>query len=467
MNGYTPKSAPTIGARQTLVFLLLITFFLLEPGFQSGGELCAQNQVPAGETDRSTITANEGRPTQILNNEAPQAIVIGLPTAQSMNNGRLLIQPNAALLSGETRLGLGAEGSTRRETIFNSGGEQIQLFSPLEYSSQAETLESGILEPILESESLPPVVSHEPILGKIINKGIHTNGPLRSILHKVFGCDAGPGAIGRERIGNAMFSIDSATPQNMKGIQFGLDYGRRYVDRAEIYWRRIGGGGPPAAEESAKAQEARIMLENGGEKFSVTTIVPFRAIDPVVNPNHAGLSDMSVTTKTVLLDGSKLQLTQIFRSIFNTGAASSGLGSGHISFEPGMLARYKLRPQTELHYSLTYLFPVGSDPIASGQALKWGIGGVHTTIDTDNLALLSTLELTGWNILNGTETPPWSLVPLSSDGVDIINLTTGSRWVYDNGSDLGLFEFGIATTLPLTSDQWYDASLMFDFRWSQ
>lgn len=419
-----------------------------------------------------TITSLDGRPSQILNNESPNAIVVGLPTAKSLNNGRLNVEPYAAIMPTETHLRRGADGSTRRDTLFNSGSQQMRLFSPIEYSIQNQPVTNQPLPSPLGSTGsshetgLEPSIAHEPLLGKIISRRVRENRPIRSIIQKVLGCDSGPGGIGRERIGNAMFRIDSATPQNMKGLQIGLDYGREFVDRAGIYWRPASGGGPSLVEQSVRAQEARLMLENGSEKFSLTTIVPFRAVDPVINDNHAGLSDMSVTTKVVLLDGAKLQLTQMFRSFFNTGAASSGLGTGHISFEPGLLARYKFRPQTEIHYSLTYLFPVGSDPIASGQALRWGIGGVHTTMDTDNFAWLSTIELTGWNVLNGTETLPTGSV-ISSDGVDIVNLTTGSRWVFDNGGDLGLFEFGYSSSLPISSDQWYDASFMLDFRWIQ
>lgn len=430
---------------------------------QDSQQLAAQQSTVADRDARRTVLAAEGRPLEILNNEPPQAIVIGLPTAESLENGRLRVYPNAGLIPGESRLRMDVTGGTRRETLFDGQTDQFPLLSPQEYSTQSETvippdLDPG--EPILEG-------AHEPVLGRIFQRRVQRRQPVRALFQKVFGCSSAPGGIGRERLPFAMFQIDSAQPQSAKGLQFGLDYGREFVDRAGIYWRRIGGGGPMLPEDSVNAQEARIMLEVGSEKFSTTTIIPFRAVDPEINPNHAGLSDMSVTTKTVLLDGSQLQMTQIFRSFFNTGASSSGLGTGNISFEPGMLMRYKFRPQTEFHGSLTYLFPVGADPIASGQAIRWGIGGAHTTIDTDSFALLSTLELTGWNVLNGTETLPNSLTTVSSDGVEIVNLTTGMRWVIDNGSDLGLFEAGWATTLPLTGDRWYEASLMFDLRWSQ
>lgn len=419
------------------------------------------------------VLASESRPNQILNGESPAAIVVGLPSAENAGNGRLNVFPNTSTSLGSTTITRSGNGVTRRETIFSESGLRPQIFSPLEYENQQGTVTR---ESVLSTPITPPVDSisagipqetHAPLFSRVFSNRVRSSGRLRSMFDRIFGCNFGPGGIGRERLPYAMYSIDSVQPSSNTRIRFGFDYGRRFVDRAGIYWGKIGGPGPPVAERSVDAQEFRIAFETGGGKFSVTTEVPFRAVNPDNNANHAGLGDLTLTTKTVLNDGAQWQLTQTFRSYFNTGAASSGLGTGHISFEPGLVARYKYRPQTEFHGMINYFFPVGSDPIASGQAIHWGLGGAHTTFDSDDRALIQTIELTGWNVLNGTETVPNSLNVISSDGIEILNLTHGFRWVFDNSSDLGTVEAGFATVFPLLSDRWSNATLLFEFRWTK
>lgn len=419
------------------------------------------------------VFGSESRPNQILNGESPAAIVVGLPSAEDSGNGRLNVFPNTSTSLGSTTITRNGSGVTRRETIFSESGMRPQIFSPLEYENQQGTvMRESVLSTPITSPIEPMAVgisqeTHAPLFSRVFSNRVRPSGRLRSIFDRIFGCKFGPGGIGRERLPYAMYSMDSAQPSSNTRIRFGFDYGRRFVDRAGIYWGKIGGPGPPVAERSIDAQEFRIAFETGGEKFSTTTEIPFRAVNPDNNANHAGLGDMTLTTKTVLNDGTQWQLTQTFRSYFNTGAASSGLGTGHISFEPGLVARYKYRPQTEFHGMINYFFPVGSDPIASGQAIHWGLGGVHTTFDTDERALIQTIELTGWNVLNGTETVPNSLEVISSDGIEIVNLTHGFRWVFGDTGDLGTVEAGFATVFPILGDRWSNATLLFEFRWTK
>lgn len=427
----------------------------------------------ASRMSSRSIYASESRPSQILNNESPAAIIVGLPSADHAGGGRLNVFPNASTSLGNTSITQEGSGVTRRETIFGESGLRPQIFSPLEYENQQGTvtresvLSTPITSPIESVSAGIPQETHAPLFSRVFSNRVRPNGRLRSIFDRVFGCNFGPGGIGRDRLPYAMYSIDSVQPSSNTRIRFGFDYGRQFVDRAGIYWGKIGGPGPAVAERSVDAQEFRIAFETGGEKFSVTTEVPFRAVNPENNRNHAGIGDLTLTTKTVLNDGTDWQLTQTFRSYFNTGAASSGLGTGHISFEPGLVARYKFRPQTEFHGMINYFFPVGADPIASGQAIHWGIGGAHTTFDSDDRALIQTIELTGWNVLNGTETVPNSLNVISSDGIEILNLTHGFRWVFDDSGDLGTVEAGFATVLPITTDRWSNATFLLELRWTK
>ena len=105
-------------------------------------------------------------------------------------------------------------------------------------------------------------------------------------------------------------------------------------------------------------QDFRFRFETGGPKFSTTTEIPIRVLDPVTNANTAGLGDMTVTTRAVLLDGEDWQITQVFNSYFNTGSKTHGTGTGHVSLEPGMLVRWEYSDFTHLHGEIKYLFPL-------------------------------------------------------------------------------------------------------------
>ena len=145
------------------------------------------------------------------------------------------------------------------------------------------------------------------------------------------------------------------------------------------------------------SQELRLQLEIGGPKFSATTELPWVGYG---SGNASGFGDMTMTTKTVLKDGNRVQLTQIFRTYFATGNAGSELGRGNVSFDTGVLIRTKLRPQTEIQGELLFSWPVGAAPqveVGPFQMLKWGSGIVHTWYDSDRIAVLRSLELTGWN----------------------------------------------------------------------
>ena len=130
----------------------------------------------------------------------------------------------------------------------------------------------------------------------------------------------------------------------------------------------------------------------------MTTEIPLVLVDPVNNPNTAGLGDLQLTTKTVLLNGNDWEITQFFRTYLPTGDAMKGLGTGHVSLEPGFLFQYKWSPETYLHGELRYWFPIGGDPTQGGQVLRYGFGISHLLYENDVTAIIPTLEFVGWTV---------------------------------------------------------------------
>ena len=280
--------------------------------------------------------------------------------------------------------------------------------------------------------------------------------------------------LGTEFVAVAPMEIEISQPLN--GLRMRIDSFKGFSppDRAEYLWARPqsqGGRGPelpPVEVESVDYQDLRFLFEFGGEKFSVGTEVPIRIMDPVTNDNTAGMGDMSLATKLVLCDGVRWQFSQLFRTYFNTGAPSKGLGNGHISLEPGLLGRFRINDRTYLHGEIDYWFAIAGHPEHAGQVLRWGLGISHVWRDSDSLALIPTFEVLWLSALDGKQSVPFEPGQESRladvDGHVGTWALPGLRTVIDTGGDLGILEFGLIGGLDLGSSGWHNNMLRFEVR---
>ena len=275
--------------------------------------------------------------------------------------------------------------------------------------------------------------------------------------------------VGVERLPFALFEIDASQPTNSFRIRFESAFDWEYTDRAEFLWSQINAKGPSLStglfENSLDYQEMRIITEVGGKKFSVTTEIPLRFINPTLVNNTGGMGDMVITTKTVMLDGDSLQLTQVMRNQMPTGAPMKGLGNGHVSMEQGLVARLKWSERTLIHNELKLWFPLGGDPEFSGNVLRYGFGVANVLYDSDTFAILPTMEFVGWSVLSGQQSSGL-LGPDTLDGLNLFNIYPGVRIVSDKDGDLGMFELGIGGGMAVTKNHWYSSIIRLDMRWS-
>jgi hypothetical protein len=316
-----------------------------------------------------------------------------------------------------------------------------------------------------------PMTAHEaasPFLECAFTVLAHLNGP-RSC----------PPGIGVENVMNAPFWIDTTQPLQNCRIRGDAAADWEFPDRIEYFWARTPGGkgplppltAPPefanVGEPSVDYQEVSFYIERGGERFSIGTDLPIRAVDPEIRSNSAGFADMRVTTKTVLLDGKDWQLTQIFHTYLPTGSDNRGTGNGHVSLEPGVAWRYKWSDVTYFHGDLTYWFPIAADDEQAGQMFNYGIGISHIWIDGDKWAIMPTFELNAWTVLDGRQTFPFVVDPAFEeiDTLSILNIHPGLRWVCDTAGDCGVREFGITSGITVTEDHWYEEILRLELRW--
>lgn len=396
-----------------------------------------------------------------------RSIEIQVPSVQVSKDGATSISPWVKVTPIKNQ-----NQSVRKE---NSPPNQMLASNrppeePQEISIEISEYENIAPTPIVINEDLLPLPmesSIDPIFQKRLRQNLGCRqqncGPLFR-LSNIIRQPRYDSGLGEERVMTAPLFIDPTQPMNQAGIEFSSAYDITFPDRAGYFWPK---SAPldQVAESSVNYQHFRFRQEVGGEKFSLTTDIPLEIHDPAVYPNTAGLGDMSLTTKVVIVDGKYLQLTQYTRTYMPTGSSTHRLGIGSVSMEPGVLIRYRLSDRTYLHNELKYWFPMPGDPTHSGAVLRYGLGASRVWWENDGAALIPTLELIGYSFSEGFKTIGDNPEDLRVDGENIINLCPGLRASIDAGGDLGLFELGIAGGFSISNDRFESGSFKIEMRW--
>ncbi|HEV3260668.1 MAG TPA: hypothetical protein VG013_27690 [Gemmataceae bacterium] len=188
--------------------------------------------------------------------------------------------------------------------------------------------------------------------------------------------------------------------------------------------------------------------------------------------NLAGLSDIVAGFKAALLADPNQYVTFQFRTYIPTGDPSRGLGTGHVSLEPGLLLYERLTDRLTLEGQFRDWIPVDGGK-AAGNILIYGLGVGYDVYHCDNFRVTPIVEFVGWTVLNGFEsffglvssTPPPGIVVPTSHGVEdasgdtIVNAKFGVRTYFNEHSDVYV-GYGQA----LTGDRWYRDIARVEYR---
>ncbi len=250
--------------------------------------------------------------------------------------------------------------------------------------------------------------------------------------------DPCPGTgLGQERLAYALFDLDSAQPFNNFRVRTQVARRMHLPDRAEYFWQRtVDRRGPALGESLMDYQQLNMRMETGSKKFSTAFEVPLRATNPELNANHAGLGDMNLAVKTVLLDGEQWLFAQQFTTYFPTGSPTMGLGRGKVALEPGLLVRNRWNDRTWIHGQLKFWFPLGADPQHGGQVLNIATGFNRVLWETDTRALIPSLEFSTFTVLNGLARDNSQLLR-RVDGDSMLYITPGMHYSMDRKGDWG------------------------------
>jgi len=258
--------------------------------------------------------------------------------------------------------------------------------------------------------------------------------------------------------------IDSATLQNTLRLRLDLGYDNRAASRAEFIYPRAGLGRPgfPRPEPSVGLQELFLYGEHLlGERWSAFAEVPLRWINPEINQNGAGLSDINAGFKYLLLSDDRSALTFQFRTYAPTGEGDRGLGTRHVTFEPALLGCRRFTERLNLESELRLWVPVGGTQFA-GNVIRSGLGVNYDLFRLGNVRVIPMLDLVSFTVLDGQVSqtlPSGRSLIRDAAGDFILDVKVGARLRLGESAD---FYSGYGR--PVTGDRWYENGYRFEFR---
>jgi len=259
--------------------------------------------------------------------------------------------------------------------------------------------------------------------------------------------------------------IDWAVPVDRVRLRADFGYDFRFTTRAEIFYPRGRPFGPglPEPERSVDFQEPTLYLEKTvGPDWSVFAEGGLRFLNPDLNANTFGLSDVNLGFKYAFLSDECQTWTFQFRTYLPTGAASRGLGTHHVSLEPGVLGFVRLTDRLGLASEVRYWQPIGGTDFAA-PVVRYGLGFRYDLVDGAGWRLAPIAEAIGWSVLGGSESrllPTGRSAVVDSAGATVVNVKLGAR--LDLGNQASIYAgYGQA----VTGDRWYRDVFRVEFEW--
>jgi hypothetical protein len=226
--------------------------------------------------------------------------------------------------------------------------------------------------------------------------------------------------------------IDNAVPVSQLVMRYDAAYRSNRPDRAEFFYAKCGcfltldSRGPPLPERTVDYQEITPYLEYAfTPRFSAFASVPVRFINPDVNANETGLSDVSFGTKyAVVYDPTRVVTLQV-RAITPTGGTREGLGTGNWWIEPGLLWLEQFTPRLQLFGQVKDQIYLTRQSDFTGNVLSYGLGTSYMAAYGRWGYVAPVAEFVGWTVLGGKELADGQAV--SARGATIVNAKLGAR----------------------------------------
>lgn len=270
-------------------------------------------------------------------------------------------------------------------------------------------------------------------------------------------------------VANAAFFAQGAHPVTQTRLRWEAGFNTVLPDRSEYLIARADGSPvaqgpkprpPAAAIRRLNYHDLRWYTEAAVDRFSISIDIPYRSIDSDFTRHGAGLGDLVVGFKALLLDTEVAEIAVALRGYIPTGNADRGLGTAHASLEPALLFALKLYPEAFLQGEIAEWIPIDGDEDYAGAILHYHFSANHrVAYFGPATSLIATLEFSGFSFQDGAYTDP-ALGPLQpSSGSTYFYAGTGLRLDICNRTDLG-----VAVQVPLTDVHFAEVWLRTDLR---
>ncbi len=260
-------------------------------------------------------------------------------------------------------------------------------------------------------------------------------------------------------IADAAFFTEAVRPVTQQRFRWEAGLGMVYADRAEYFWARADGTIGPAPTRALDYHDLSMYTETSSGKFSFFINQPYRSIYPSAPWHGAGFAPMDLGTKTLIFDCELLQIAFQFRTYLPIGNTRKGLGNGHTSLEPSLIAGLSLSPKMYVHGQLGEWIPIAGDPDYAGAILHYHLSVNRVLFRMlPDVPVIGTLEMNGWSFQDGAYTDPVHGMQ-SASGTTYFSLGPGVRM-----SVCDKIDFGIGSAFSLTSANFADQMFRTEFR---
>src|SRR5262249_7514139 len=193
-------------------------------------------------------------------------------------------------------------------------------------------------------------------------------------------------------------------------------------------------------------------------RVSAFVEVPVRLLNPERNNNTSGLADMNAGFKVAMIACADTVFSFQFRTYIPTGDSDRGLGTDHVSLEPGLLYFQRLSERLVLEAEFKDWNPIGGSDFA-GNILRYGVGLSYDVFRNSGVRVAPVAEFVGWTVLNGKEFDALTNTVKEAGGDTIVNAKLGTRfWMGDYNS------LYVGYGRALTGDVWYKDIVRVEYR---
>lgn len=259
--------------------------------------------------------------------------------------------------------------------------------------------------------------------------------------------------------------IDNAIVQNQFRFRYDTGYGVDVPDRAEFFYAKCGcftngnGPGPALPETNIDYQDLLFYGEIAyNNRISGFVELPVRFLNPEINQNITGVGDMTAGIKAALYRTDSTFFTFQLKNYIPTGYSEGGLGTDHVSIEPGFLFYTRLTDRLAFEAEVKDWISVNGTNF-SGNVLRYGVGLGYDVVQTCSLRITPTAEVVGWTVLEGLQSFPSSPAAIDASGVTIVNIKPGIRATLNDQHS-----FYVGYGRALTGSVWYEDIVRAEYR---